>query len=321
MNLSISKEQTRIIKGIAIGFCVLGHLNIIKNSGAWGVGLFLIISGYGLTKSFYKNGLSKFFEKKIFSVLIPYQLVTIILLIIDKINGENYKFSQVIISLSGFDFKAVINATMWYIPYIFIWYIVFFMIFKYIKRINNRIIFLVLFSLLLAIVCISGLWNKATGSFLYVFQFPIGVILALFDEKKIIMKNYNVKEITFYTLGISLLLLIVTYGRISNPLVYLININSVCSIILSLIFLISNFKSKILSSIGGISYELYLIESIFLTKYDFIFKYITNRFMAIVSYILIIYLISILLKETNILLIRLLKKLIFIFKKEDFLLV
>ena len=64
-----SKDVTNIIKGIAILIIVLGHAGnripgsrILTPLGAVGVGMFLICSGYGLEKSYIKNGLSEFWS-------------------------------------------------------------------------------------------------------------------------------------------------------------------------------------------------------------------------------------------------------------------
>ena len=62
---SLSKEQTLLLKGIAILMVILGHMSYITWGGAGGVTIFLILSGYGIHESFKKNGLKNYWKKKI----------------------------------------------------------------------------------------------------------------------------------------------------------------------------------------------------------------------------------------------------------------
>jgi peptidoglycan/LPS O-acetylase OafA/YrhL len=80
-----SKDVTNIIKGIAILMIVLGHAGnripgarVLTPLGAVGVGLFLICSGYGLEKSYIKNGLSKYWTKKLYGIYMPWVLIEVI---------------------------------------------------------------------------------------------------------------------------------------------------------------------------------------------------------------------------------------------------
>lgn len=66
----ITKEETKLLKGIAIFFVVLSHignwldLRYFAPLGGTGVALFLILSGYGLECSYQKNRLQKFWRKR-----------------------------------------------------------------------------------------------------------------------------------------------------------------------------------------------------------------------------------------------------------------
>lgn len=56
----ISRNNTNILKGIAIFFVLFGHMGYIDNGGAWGVHIFLIISGYGVFNSASNNELNEY---------------------------------------------------------------------------------------------------------------------------------------------------------------------------------------------------------------------------------------------------------------------
>lgn len=70
---SISREQTDVIKGIAIACVIIAHLGcqltrLTTPLGGIGVALFLIVSGYGLSLSYEKgkrsgDGLKKYWTK------------------------------------------------------------------------------------------------------------------------------------------------------------------------------------------------------------------------------------------------------------------
>ena len=76
--LNLDNNKSLFLKGIAILLVLIGHtFGSNYKLGVFGVNLFLILSGYGIYKSFNKNGLKDYFKKKIEKVYIPYLLVTI----------------------------------------------------------------------------------------------------------------------------------------------------------------------------------------------------------------------------------------------------
>lgn len=281
MDLSI--KQTTQLKAIAILFVILGHLKIINNAGTWGVSLFLILSGYGLVLSFNKNGLYNFFKKKISKILVPYSLITIIWIIIDTFIGIKYKILDVFTSILGINFEAVVDGTMWYIPYILIWYMVFYLIFKLVENKWIRLVALFTFSLILYIVA-NKIFDANVGSSFYVFQFPIGVLLGELKEYE---NNVNLKVINLIVLLISIGTFIISFNKVDKLIFNFICFNSVSFILLALSYLIK-VTVKPLETLGKIAYELYLIEGVFMWKYDFIFTNINNTIIAIAVYFMFI---------------------------------
>ena len=136
MKLLITKESTLEIKGIAILMVIIGHVSsrygssVLNYMGAFGVALFLFISGYGLVMSYNKNGLNNFFKKRFINVFIPYVAITTIWIIFDLIKGKIYSLKTYVLLLIGFDYNRTIDETMWYISIILLWYIIFYIIFK-----------------------------------------------------------------------------------------------------------------------------------------------------------------------------------------------
>lgn len=146
LNNYFSKHTTNNLKAVAIILVILGHLGFINKSGAWGVGIFLLLSGYGLTQSYIKSGIIGFFKKRLLAVILPYSIVMIIWIFVDYILGNKYRILTIGTSILGLNFKSVIDVTMWYISFLILWYIAFFCIFKLIKNNYFKIITMFIFS-------------------------------------------------------------------------------------------------------------------------------------------------------------------------------
>lgn len=111
-----------MIKGVAILLILVGHISgtfhtvVFTPLASAGVSLFLILSGYGLSESFKKNGLSNYWQKKIVRVLLPYVIViTVLMTVYDSYNPLKY-----ILEITG------ISTSYWYIGYQMKWYLIFF---------------------------------------------------------------------------------------------------------------------------------------------------------------------------------------------------
>ncbi|MCD7791347.1 MAG: acyltransferase family protein [Bacteroides thetaiotaomicron] len=80
---ALQMKQSNIIKGFAILLVVLCHLGgyftrFLTPLGGIGVAVFLILSAYGLEKSFLKSGQAAFWRKRIITVFVPYWIIEII---------------------------------------------------------------------------------------------------------------------------------------------------------------------------------------------------------------------------------------------------
>lgn len=121
-----SKDVTNIIKGIAILMIVLGHAGnripgsrILTPLGAVGVGMFLICSGYGLEKSYIKNGLSEFWSKKLYGIYMPWVLIELIGLFFHP----QVSLLDFILDLTLFH---PLHPFGWYMQFLLIWYVAFY---------------------------------------------------------------------------------------------------------------------------------------------------------------------------------------------------
>ncbi|MBB5264807.1 peptidoglycan/LPS O-acetylase OafA/YrhL [Catenibacillus scindens] len=86
--MGISRNESSILKGIAICMVIFAHILVIYFSaneylgnilGTGGVCIFLILSGYGVCKSFLEKEItSTHWNNKIDKVFIPYWIVTLV---------------------------------------------------------------------------------------------------------------------------------------------------------------------------------------------------------------------------------------------------
>ena len=211
-NFEVSKKQTTCIKGIAILLVILGHLSLIDCSGAWGVHLFLIISGYGMYCSYESSGLKLFWKKRMEAVWEPYFFCTITFLLVRIFLHEKFSIANVIGSLIGLDFGLNIDPTMWYISYIFAMYTIFFFAIK----IKNRKVGIFIAGVLQVIITglgyLSIAWHRGTIAWAYALSFPIGVIWGKIRNTEITPKKK--KAICILSFAFSALVVAHRYGKI-----------------------------------------------------------------------------------------------------------
>lgn len=264
----LSKPVTDCIKGLCIIVILLHHISLRMQPprlmlpytffGHLAVSMFLFLSGYGLTMSKLQknNYLNNFFSKRLSKVYLPFILVNALTLIL-LFSVFNTKFSviQTILYLSGIN---LIDSTQWFVISILLFYVVFYLCFKFFKpEVAPKIILVYAFSYFLILIFFRfGEWWYNT-----VFCFPIGVYVALYYNKfvEFMKKNYAaicssslISFAVFFYLGHFIPTLFSVFFN---------TISSVCFVFLMLSFLFKiKFNSKPFLFIGSIAYEMYLIH-------------------------------------------------------------
>lgn len=246
------------MKGIAILMVVIGHigqaipgLRVFTPLGAIGVGIFLICSGYGIEKSYTKNGRDKYWYKRIVNVWLPYAIVEILALPLHWGMGW-----QAI--LKDFTFVQPLNPFGWYMQFLFIWYILY-----YVTTFANKY--------KLPLMVLAGFIIWLTGDSLHAqnaFSFAIGVALAQMKS----IGNLWKKKYLLIALSMSLVCFFVRdYVKLHHHNINLLWNGVSLSYYLALIFsvvigykLLSNHKVWLpyngLIVVGVYSYELYLLH-------------------------------------------------------------
>ncbi|MEQ8156905.1 MAG: acyltransferase [Clostridiaceae bacterium] len=306
-SIMLDKLCTKELKGIAIIFVILGHMSIDKHifitpnlvyAGAWGVTLFLILSGFGITKSYLNNGMN--FAKligRIKSILIPYSIVTLVWIIIDCLYlDKTYSAKTIILVLLGIDGRRSIDASMWYISIILFWYIIFYITFR--LQLKNYIKVLLLFCFSYVIYrghFDSYLLDLSSNWQLSAFSFPVGVSLSLYSEE--IMDYLHKKNIKylFLLLAVVLFLLFIILVKYNSASLkcYILTNTSISLFFIMIVVLLRyyNFTSKFFEFIGSISYEIYLFEGVFMWKYSLL-RIFQSKLISFTLYFGVILLIS-----------------------------
>lgn len=133
----LDMSHTLYAKGIAILIIVIGHLGNYSGVtwftplGGIGVSIFLFCSGYGLTLSYKKNGLSGYWWKKLVGVYVPFLIVeTIASVILQR---------PFLDTLLSFVFIKRLSPYGWYMQYLFVCYLLFWIGTKFIKQEKIRL--------------------------------------------------------------------------------------------------------------------------------------------------------------------------------------
>ena len=307
----LNKRSTEQLKGIAIILVVLGHFIVTKfinssNSafnylGAQGVAIFLILSGYGLTKSFLKRGMDKgFLARRWRVVLFPYSLVTLLWFMLDYFKGKMYSLKTIVLSLAGFDFNLTMDATMWYITFILMWYLIYYLIFSLKLPNSLRVGLLFGFAYLFRYHTRVDLTEQVYWQWgLHAFMFPLGTLLALVPQS---LSQLTKKTVTAGLSFIGIMGLgIYSFSVQNNDLglgPYMLSNFGFSVVTLSSIIILELFGlySRLLQFIGSISFEIYLLEAVFMYKLSLPYV-LPNKVLSCCLYIITLIGASLILKK------------------------
>lgn len=263
-----SINHTNWLRGIAIAWVAFSHYYqdigasfLCAYIGTFGVGVFFLCSGYGLTvsklkkkdyhKGFLKNKLLRIYAPYVVTFVIKWLLV----LLIPVECNDNVFLNFLTVSLP--------NAVIWYLKVQIIMYIVYYVMMLICKDNNKR--FCSSIFLFSAVYMLIGYF---TGIDCYWYQntlwFPMGILLATYktDIFRFIQKYF-----------IRLFILCLISFAISFGLVYLIGGNAIYELImtnsmLACILMLStklSGDSKVMRFMGKYSLEIYFSHSIVAT--------------------------------------------------------
>lgn len=257
-------DQSVLGKTIAIILVVFGHLGFIQKGGAIGVSIFLVLSGYGLTKSYekIKYDLRGYWKKRVVNVYIPFVIcsfgiISVLYLTKSPILNAISEKNRIILGALGFP-NNLYDPTMWYISYIFMMYLAFWLTFNFFEKRIMRVVAILIFCGIVGVLSLF-IYSNAVGVYLYVFSFPIGVIFALYNNIELFFDNALKKQRIIICIGMFILLV---YLSDKHILFYECLTIYTSLFIISILKRMQCFRNKKLLIIGKASYIIYLLEGI-----------------------------------------------------------
>lgn len=230
-----------------------------NNTGFLCTSLFFFLSGYGVYESakIRKDYFDHFFGKKVITILIPYWLINVLYIFAESMIYRNINFKNIIISLVW----PVYNRAAWYVFAVLIMYLFFYITMRLLK-LNGKRLYIAMM-LLLSIYVILFFMLKV-GSHWYVSTFAVMFGMIFSDYKKDINKYVKLIPTVFVFLFMYMGIL---WGSDFIPGVGIIIIKMILSVIAPLIVVRIMEKRRIerkwLNDIGIASYEIYLVQGLF----------------------------------------------------------
>ena len=306
-------SHTNQLRGIGMLLIITGHIwyhmsnsmPLFTFSGP-AVSLFFLLSGFGLTRSFYKNEKIKFVGfilPRIKRIFIPYWITTFFIIISDiYMKGIIYEINDVFLTIIGVNLKGDlirIDYVRWFVTLLLIWYIVFYLGFKMLKSYSW-------FGILIFAGIIFYLNETILGFIWYqIFSFPIGVLLGVYHSQISVFAKRLGMWVHFF------LAFVMISGLLSGKLflepvvesnIILELVREIEGILFSLslvilLYIVNNVIGEVrfLSYIGKYSYELFLLHGALFIKYNFftnLFSYGNWGFILGVSLCFIITLLA-----------------------------
>ena len=254
------------LRGLAAVSVVLSHIAFFR-SGAYGVDLFFIISGFIITYV-TKSNIDKFLLKRIIRIVPLYWLMTIFISIIALIlpsilNSTTFKFTFLLKSLFfiPFDKNGYVEPLLalgWTLNYEIFFYVIFWIS----ALITHRFRSYLAFFILILLSCIGQLidFNSVILNFYsstILLEFGFGMMLAEFFMNR----NYTskIKKITYLLLLPILIFLFLSPGKELGELRFATwGLGSALLFYLVVLYFNNLYLGGFLNWIGKISYSLYL---------------------------------------------------------------
>ncbi len=287
---------TQELKGfamLAIIFSHLGHFLAKDHSflfplsvmAGGGVNIFLFLSGFGLTISALKTHLpvKDFYLKRLPRLFLPLWIVITVFFIMDFILlNKTYSLTTIFQSYLGFfpvaePFQSL-DSPLWYFSLIFFYYLIFPWVFKDKLKFLSPLIILFISYLLLALN-LPIRWDVIQVYKTHTLAFPLGIAFALIIPKLTNLAKLLPSKTHLLSWPATALLLILLshyaiYSGVGDGLGIEQWLSIVMVAIVTAIFLLKNFRIRLLGLVGIFSYEIYLIHWPLLARYDLFYRYL-----------------------------------------------
>lgn len=294
-------SQSKAILGLFAVLIVLHHLvqtigaenaslfSFLEDFGVCLVGAFFFFSGYGLIRSLREKPdyLTGFLKKRLPGVVIPFYGCTLIFYIAGVLSHKGYGLAESIGYLSGF---ILLNTHMWYIVEIVLFYVVFYLIYRFISNRKTAFAamtaFLAVFTAFSLLLCHGKYWFQGEWWYNSSLLFAVGIAMGEW-EKPILtcikkhIKLCSVLAVTGFAVFYRITMYMLrhhgywTENAFSNGYAdkWMTLLPQLCMSFfflccLVIILLKCRFENPVLTTLGNISLELYLIHNLLILYCD-----------------------------------------------------
>lgn len=253
-------ETSMALRGACAIEIMLGHLGLLtgniylfanRKAGILIVGVFFMLSGYGLDLAYNKKKdyLNHFLSRRIPLILLP----CIIVVLIDRVINI-LLFNKKYYSMSAF---WGIDEPVWYIYELCVLYILFWLITKWFKDKN----WIVLLGLCSCFVCVAYFTNIPSPYYGSTLCFPLGIMANVYYNKLDKRIKTIIVPIVMIVILLSSFVIFFAYGENWFTETIIRNMAAVSFCVIMLCFL-QNFvmRGKIISWLGSISLEIFLLH-------------------------------------------------------------
>lgn len=234
------------------------YILLTKIIGQLMVGLFLYISGYGLTQSYKKNGknyITSFNYKHTSKIVFRFWIALLFFLIFNAATKRYYPMSTIVLSFLAWD---NIGNSNWYVFATIICYLLFWGSHKLFKADDKEANIVIIIGIIVYTIVI--LLFKPDYWCSTIFCFPAGVLYSTHKNKidKLIISNKGwLFQITFFVLAIAF-----TLVRYNHLILYINSCIFFCLFITTISVYFNNKDNKIIAWIGKNSFGIYLLQRI-----------------------------------------------------------
>lgn len=277
---SISKVNMSALRGLAALEIMMGHIGLETNSialypnrkaGILFVGIFFVLSGYGLVYSFTekKNYLKGFLVSKLIKILIPAYMIYVLFIILDSVLNK----TQILRAINPLEF---VKGTNWYVWEILFFYLVFYCSYRLLDgRKADTVVGGISVGLILLcyFLQVNNPWYGST------LCFWAGIMYYRKEEK--IKRIFDSRPYLYLVGAVVLMLSILIFFVDQKGFIGLVCARNLAAIVFSILVLLLLYKYQIgnvvTNWLGKISYEIFLIH-------PFVIELLRDRFSSALVY-------------------------------------
>lgn len=305
----LSVETTNCLRGILAVIIVVVHLTmrtniltfspirvVVGSLGYLAVAVFFFLSGYGLTISAQKKGdgyLESFLRKRILPYYLNYLILVIIYALLQfVVLGQELQPIDILTSLF---WGGTIVGFGWYLQALLLFYIVYFLVFRFIKW-GGVWPKYILYNIFLAIYCIvASLIESGSTWYESTFAISLGMLFAYKRDSVIsILRNYYYPSLVLSFLIFFGLYAGYIFSSIQAISIFLKMLSAVAfSVFTAIVIFKLPINFEIFRHIGKYSYEIYVVQAIPMLLFHSEIIYISNDWLYCFSCIATILILSI----------------------------